>query len=147
MPVVQSHVFDPQLNRWVMTFTADLITIGEKAFSSCSSLTSISFPHTLTKIDDDAFMGCNLLEEVVIPDNVTEIGHYSFQCSNLRKVVLGRSVKKIGIVPYTFDQGLKVESCRTDRPGFLCGGCSRAGHGPSGVGTVCIAICPRILKQ
>jgi hypothetical protein len=96
LPSVQSHVFDPQLNRWVMTFTSDLITIGEKAFSSCSSLTSISFPHTLTKIDDYAFMGCDLLEEVVIPDNVTEIGHYSFQCSNLRKVVLGRSVNKIG---------------------------------------------------
>ena len=54
-------------------------------------------------IDDYAFSGCNLLEEVVIPDNVTEIGHYSFHCSNLRKVVLGRSVNKIGIVPYTFE--------------------------------------------
>ena len=96
LPSILSNVYDPELERWIMTFDADLKTIGEYAFGYCTSLTSITFPHTLTKIENFAFTGCNLLEEVVIPDNVTEIGHDSFNCSNLKKVVIGRSVNKIG---------------------------------------------------
>jgi hypothetical protein len=41
--------------------------IGEKAFSGCSSLTSITIPPSVTKIGYFAFEGCSNLTEVRIP--------------------------------------------------------------------------------
>ena len=47
-------------------FTSDsrLNTIGEDAFSSCSSLTGFTFPSTLTAIEPYAFSGCTALADV-----------------------------------------------------------------------------------
>ena len=55
-------------------------TIGRSAFSSCSSLT-----------------------EIEIPDSVTEIGDYAFQyCGSLTEVTGGRQLKKIGYEAFQY---------------------------------------------
>ena len=52
--------------------------IGENAFRSCSKLTSISIPATVTRIEDKAFYGCTGLTSLIVPDNVTSIGKNAF---------------------------------------------------------------------
>ena len=54
-------------------------SIGEKAFSGCSSLTSIEIPDGVTSIGEEAFWGCNNLEIVI--DNSkrnVKVGWYTF---------------------------------------------------------------------
>ena len=62
----------------------NLISIGERAFSDCSSLTSIELPEGVTSIGDYAFFGCSSLTSIELPEGVTSIENYAFMgCSNL----------------------------------------------------------------
>ena len=59
-------------------------SIGEGAFSDCSSLTSIEIPNSVTSIGSSAFYYCSSLTSIVIPSSVTSIGFYAFSdCSSL----------------------------------------------------------------
>jgi len=53
-------------------------SIGDYAFQSCTSLTSITIPDNVTSIGDYAFNSCTSLTSITIPDNVTSIGDYAF---------------------------------------------------------------------
>ena len=48
-------------------------TIGQTAFSGCSSLTSVTIPNSVTTIEQSAFSGCSSLTSVTIPNSVTTI--------------------------------------------------------------------------
>ena len=62
-------------------------TISEKAFLSCSFITSLSVPNTVTTIGASAFSGCSGLTSLTIPSAVTSIGNYAFNgCTNLATV-------------------------------------------------------------
>ena len=72
-------------------------SIGDRAFFRCSSLTSIVIPDGVTSIGDSAFEGCKSLTSIVIPDGVTSIGERAFQyCSSLTSIVTPDSVTSIG---------------------------------------------------
>ncbi len=49
-------------------------TIGDRAFSYCDSLTSITIPDSVTSIGDRAFSYCVSLTSITIPDSVNNIG-------------------------------------------------------------------------
>lgn len=71
-------------------------SIGESAFSQCSSLTSISIPNSVTSIGGSAFQYCYGLTSIFIPNSVTSIGHGAFAgCYLLEYVVLGNGITKI----------------------------------------------------
>ncbi len=53
-------------------------SIGEWAFSNCSSLTSLTIPNSVTTINDCAFSGCSKLTSITIPDSITSIGDSVF---------------------------------------------------------------------
>ena len=71
-------------------------SIGDYAFSGCSSLTSATIPNSVTSIGRDAFYYCNSLTSVIIPDSVTSIGLSAFEgCSSLTSVTIPNGVKSI----------------------------------------------------
>ena len=66
---------------------AALLAIGERAFESCRSLSSVTLPALLNTIDYRAFAGCDELKELTIPASVTEIGEAAFAgCLQLAKL-------------------------------------------------------------
>ena len=58
--------------------------IADRAFSRCSSLTSIIIPNSVTSIGRVAFFECSSLTSVTIPNSVTSIGYNAFyRCKSL----------------------------------------------------------------
>ena len=72
-------------------------SIGNSAFSCCSSLSKVVIPTSVTSIGHNVFQGCSSLSEIVIPDSVTSIGNSAFSgCRSLSKIVIPSSVTSIG---------------------------------------------------
>ena len=67
-------------------------SIGDSAFSWCSSLSELVIPSSVTSIGDSAFT-CSSLSELVIPSSVTSIGDWAFfGCSSLKYISIPKSV-------------------------------------------------------
>ncbi len=63
--------------------------IDVRAFSGCTTVTSVKFPSTLVKVSDYAFENCSAITELYVPDSVTSIGKGAFSgCSSLVKITL-----------------------------------------------------------
>ena len=70
--------------------------IGNGAFAGCRNLTSVTIPSSVTTIKGSAFSICTSLTSITIPDNVTEIGSSAFsQCYELQSVSIGNGITKI----------------------------------------------------
>ena len=79
----------------------NVVGIDNKAFSKCTSLTSITIPESVTSIGYDAFYHCSSLTSVTIPNSVTSIGSYAFWgCSSLTSITIPKSVTSIGSNPF-----------------------------------------------
>ena len=72
-------------------------SIGYAAFNECTSLTSVTIPDSVNSIGTHAFRDCTSLTSVIIPDGVTSIGHLTFRgCTSLTSVTIPDSVTSIG---------------------------------------------------
>lgn len=71
--------------------------IGNSAFSSYTSLTSVTIPDSVTSIGNLAFRYCWSLTSVTIGNGVTSIGDSAFrECTSLKSVTIGSGVTSIG---------------------------------------------------
>lgn len=72
--------------------------IGEKAFTDCSRLTSLTLPVGITSIGYDAFAYCSGLTSLTLPAGITSIGEFAFSyCSGLTSIyVYAEKVPRIG---------------------------------------------------
>ena len=75
--------------------------IGEKAFSGCTSLSSVTIPNSVKNIEREAFYSCTSLTSVKLPDNLEELKYAVFcECSSLKSVILPSSLKHILDAPF-----------------------------------------------
>ena len=73
------------------------VTSIDTSFYSCTSLSSITIPNSVTTIGEYKFSTCTSLSSITIPDSVTTIGNSAFRnCSGLTSVIIGSSVKQLG---------------------------------------------------
>ncbi len=64
-------------------------TIGDRAFSNCTNVTSVTIPSSVTGIGIYAFENCTNMTSVSIPNDVTFIGDGAFSyCKSLISVIL-----------------------------------------------------------
>ena len=94
-------------------------SIGERAFSQCENLTSITLPNSIEQIQNRAFYGCkslvylrlsnsitaipdgmcyycSFLQSIEIPNSVVTIGKYAFEdCTSLASITLPEHLKSI----------------------------------------------------
>ncbi|WP_455091405.1 leucine-rich repeat domain-containing protein [Prevotella jejuni] len=76
-------------------------TIGQLAFSGCSSLTSVTIPNSVTTIGSEAFSGCTNLQKVHIGKSVKDIGEYAFDyCPSITQI------SSEAVVPPTCESGV-----------------------------------------
>jgi hypothetical protein len=91
---------------WVVTIPTNIngltvTSIGNGAFNTVPSLTSVTIPNSVTSIGQEAFFDCYNLTSVTIGTNVTSIGQETFNdCTRLFSVTIPNSVTNIGEVPF-----------------------------------------------
>ena len=80
-----------------ITIPEGVTSIGNSAFSGCSSLISVTIPNSVTSIGNYAFRSCIGLISVTIPNSVTSIGSSAFSgCTGLTSITIPNSVTSIG---------------------------------------------------
>ena len=90
-----------------ITIPDSVTSIGDYAFSLCTSLESVTIPDSVTSIGDSAFKNCYSLESVTIPDSVTSIGDRAFYgCESLHSITIPDSVTSIGYDTFSFCKSL-----------------------------------------
>ncbi|MBQ8432596.1 MAG: leucine-rich repeat domain-containing protein [Clostridia bacterium] len=71
-----------------------VVGISAQAFYTCSNVTSVEFPSTLTTIEEFAFSGCAMIESLTIPASVTTIGTGAFyNCTGLKTLTFAAGSK------------------------------------------------------
>jgi hypothetical protein len=83
------------------TIPSSVTSIGNDAFSGCTSLTSITIPNSVFSIGDWAFSYCSSLTSITIGNSVTSIGGAAFAfCMNLTRVTIPDSVTALKSADY-----------------------------------------------
>ncbi|MBR0161138.1 MAG: leucine-rich repeat protein [Oscillospiraceae bacterium] len=86
-----------------ITIPDTVTSIGAYAFGSCSGLKSIEIPDGVTRIEKMTFCWCSGLSDIVIPDGVTYIGEDAFiGCTNLKSITIPDTVTGIPYAPFYF---------------------------------------------
>ena len=83
-----------------ITIPDSVTSIGTRAFRGCTSLTSVTIGNGVTSIGDSAFLYCTSLTSITIPDSVTSIGDSAFSYCTLKNITIGNGVTGIGMYAF-----------------------------------------------
>ena len=124
-------IIEKKTNKLVAGCSATIIpnsvkSIGDYAFSLCTSLQSIVIPNSVTIIGDYAFNCCESLQSIVISNSVKSIGDYAFRyCESLQSIIIPNSVTSIGERAFYYCESLQSiiipNSMTTIEEGTFCG--------------------------
>lgn len=93
----------------VVTIPNGVTTIGDLAFSNCTSITNIFIPDSVTTIGNQAFDKCTSLKSIIIPSGVITVGYMAFsECKSLESLTISDGVTSIG--DYAFDNCISLTS-------------------------------------
>ncbi|GMH74735.1 hypothetical protein TrLO_g3367 [Triparma laevis f. longispina] len=100
---VGQHECHWAVNLFVVDIPEGVQRFGHLAFRGCSSLTTISFPTTLTFIGGYAFCDCSSLDNVdLLHTNLQKIGGDVFwDCSELKSMTIPDSLQTLGCKVFT----------------------------------------------
>ncbi len=92
-----------------ITIPESVTSIGRGAFYFCSSLETIVISGSVTSIGKCAFRDCWLLKIINIPEGVTSIGRGAFyNCSSLETIVIPKGVTSIGDSAFSYCEALET---------------------------------------
>ena len=107
-------------------FPDSLTTIGDYAFSGCTSLQAINLimgppgirlGKGVKSIGKGAFRNCSSIKIIVMADQVTEIGDSAFiNCTKLNDVTMGYATASIGTGAFAQCNNIKSFTCKADNP-------------------------------
>ena len=117
-PQVNKHTYNDGVDNHLIRISG-VTSIGNSAFSGCSSLTSVEIGDSVTSIGNSAFYNCSSLTSVVIGNGVTSIGSYAFyNCSSLTSVVIPASVTLIDYEAFRSCDSLTNIEVRADNTAY-----------------------------
>ena len=100
--IIDAGLYDSASYEWlrkpVDVRLGDAVTsIGNEAFTECTSLKSITIPASMKSIGDATFDFCTNLTSISILEGITAIGEAAFgRCFNLTNIIMPASVVSIG---------------------------------------------------
>ncbi|MCD7770567.1 MAG: leucine-rich repeat domain-containing protein [Oscillospiraceae bacterium] len=107
--LIEMETFASCTNMTSVTIPDSVTVIGLGAFQNCKSLTTIDLPAGLTTIGDSAFAGCEKLESISIPNGVTTIYASAFSgCKSLKSITIPGGVTSIDA--WTFENCTSLKS-------------------------------------
>ena len=93
---IGDHAFSNCSSLTSVAIPEGVINIGESAFSSCRTLSSVSIPKEVTNIGSGAFRDCKLLTSITIPEGVTTMGEEVFEgCESLVSIAIPEGITAI----------------------------------------------------
>ena len=92
--------------------------IGDRAFTACFSLTSVTLPEGLTSIGEDSFQRCESLASIALPAGLTAIGDNAFFSCGLTSIALPDSLTSMGANPFLGCSSLTAIDISPDHPVF-----------------------------
>ena len=94
---------------------SQLTSIGQGAFSDCTSLLNITLPKSVVSVGSRAFAACWSLESITLSESLTSIGDGMFyECGELKSITIPRGVTSIG--EEAFQYCSKLESVTFENP-------------------------------
>lgn len=111
-----------------ITIPDNVTSVGDEVFSYCSSLTSVTIGKGITAISYMMFIGCSSLTNIIIPDSVTTINRSAFhECTSLTSIVIPNSVTRIGSGAFRYCSSLmsiKIPDSVTSIEGWAFSACT-----------------------
>ncbi len=104
---IGNNAFQSQQSITSISIPNGVTSIGTYAFYLCNGLTTVTLPPTLTSIGDYAFHGCEKLTDINLPQGVKSIGDHTFaSCIRLATITLPASLESIGNGAFYSDYNL-----------------------------------------
>ncbi|MCR5448496.1 MAG: leucine-rich repeat protein [Solobacterium sp.] len=127
--VIGQREFSYCTNLTTVTLKDGVTVIGIYAFDECTNLTGISLPGSVSVISEGAFWNCSSLSDITIPDGVESIGRSAFgECVKLTSITIPDSVTSLGKSVFNHCESLSAVQVGTGVQaidGYVFGRCTK----------------------